>query len=72
MQRYCRQSHIFLSFSLRKYYFHLSSDNRVQQADTFPMRKYKAIKIAVKNIRSRLRQNTCQCQAGATLHACVD
>lgn len=72
MQRYCRQSHTFLAFSLRKYYFHLSSDNIVHQADTFPMRISKAIKVAVKNVRSRLRRNTCQCQTGATLHACVE
>lgn len=72
MQRYYRQRHTFLAFSLRRYYFHLLSHNIVHQADTFPTRKCKAIKITVKNIRSGLRQNTCHCQRGAALHACVD
>lgn len=71
-QRYHRQEHTFLAFSLRKYYFHLTSDNIVRQADTFPVRKCKAIKIAVKNIRSRLSRNACQWQTGATLHAWVE
>lgn len=38
-QRYHRQSHAVLAFSLRKYYLRLTSHNIVHQADTFPPEK---------------------------------
>lgn len=47
----------FWPFSLRKYYFHLTSDDIVCQADTFPLRKCKAVKIYVQKYKVQIEAN---------------